>query len=86
MADVRTTSDDEWVVGGHRWTVTERADESRCYDIAWVSGPDPSYGFTLASSTRTPIDDAVIRREIVHVLGGVDPETGHLSRVRDVSS
>lgn len=79
MADERAASDMTWMVGGHRWTVTERSHEPGRYDITWVSGRDPGYGFTLGSSTRRPISDAVIRREIANFLAGIDPDTGHLA-------
>lgn len=67
-----------WTVGDHDWLVHQRPHEPGCYDIEWLSGPNPGYGFTVASSNRTSMSRVRLEREIQSFLAGIDPATGHL--------
>ena len=78
MADERSTPRAIWVVSGHRWSVKEREDEPGCYDVGWLSGPNPGYGFTVGSSTGRSMSETGLRKEIACFLDGVDPGTGYL--------
>jgi hypothetical protein len=55
----------------------------------WVSGPDPSYGFSTGMPTifvpvgedgvaRTEADDTFFAQQIREFLAQIDPETGYI--------
>lgn len=66
----------ELEVDGERFQVVER--EPGVYDVEWSTGPNPGYGFSLGSSTRTPVPAQVLEDAIRGFLRDVDPATGYL--------
>ena len=56
---------------------TSRSAASR-YDVAWVSGPNAGYGFSLSSSDDRPMTQTQLEEAIRNFLGQVDPETGYV--------
>ena len=56
----------------------ERPHEPGTYDIDWLSGPNPGYGFTFGSNTGSTIKRDVLAREISNFLASIDPATGYL--------
>lgn len=67
-----------WDVGGHTWAVGKRTNEPGTYDIDWISGPNPGYGFTIGSNDGSPIAPQELRNEISSFLANIDPATGYL--------
>ncbi|WP_193606879.1 hypothetical protein [Nocardioides lijunqiniae] len=66
-------------VSGERFVVTQRPDTPWVYDFAWVSGPDPAYGFTSSGPRDRPRpSDAALAEEAEAFLQQVDRATGHL--------
>jgi hypothetical protein len=48
------------------------------YHYAWISGPNPDYGFSSASSDRRPSTMVDHEEAIRNFLSLVDPETGYI--------
>ena len=65
-------------VDGQRFEVVTRRDRPGQHDVTWISGPDPGYGFTSATSDGRPLSVAELEQGIRNFLAQVDPETGHL--------
>jgi hypothetical protein len=63
-------------VDGEVFDVVAREDRPGQYDYAWISGPNPGYGFSSASSDRRSSTMADHRAAIRDFLSQVDPETG----------
>lgn len=61
---------------GAVFDIVPRPDHPGTYDYTWVSGPNPGYGFSSASSDRSPAADH--ERAIRDFLAQIDPETGHI--------
>jgi len=66
------------VVDGEQFDVRERPGRRGQYDFAWVSGPNPGYGFTSARSDGQPASTAELQDDIRGFLAQVDPETGFI--------
>lgn len=60
-------------VDGERFRVVERA--AGGYDLTWLTGPNPGYGF---SSSGMPLDPGRLAQTIRGFLAGIDPATGYL--------
>lgn len=75
------------VVDGETFDVRERADRPGQYDLDWVTGPNPGYGFSCAfarsvsvGSEPPPFDvRAELERAISGFLAEIDPDTGYLA-------
>lgn len=63
-------------VDGEDFEVTELAPGE--YGFAWLSGPNPGYGFVIATTPRGPLDPGRWEGEIRGFLAEVDPESGYL--------
>jgi hypothetical protein len=63
------------VVDGHLFDVAVRRGQ---YDVAWISGPNAGYGFSLSSSDDRSMTQTQLEEAIRNFLGQVDPETGHV--------
>ena len=68
-------------VDGEVFEVRKRSGRPGQYDLDWVSGPNPSYGFSTASSDGSPISPAQLEEQIRDFLAEIDPETGYLADV-----
>ncbi|SHH41278.1 hypothetical protein [Streptomyces sp. 3214.6] len=65
-------------VDGEAFEIRQPDGKPGSYDLTWLTGPDPQYGFGFsthppAQSSRTHLEDAI--REF---LSQVDPDTGHI--------
>ena len=65
-------------VDGEVFDVAARRDHPGQYDYAWISGPNPGYGFSSASSDRRLSTMADHKKAIRNFLSQVDPETGYI--------
>ena len=65
-------------VDGHDWLVEQQSDVPGTYHFAWLTGPNPGYGFTLGTSNGSAITEADMRRSIANFLADINPETGYL--------
>ncbi|GAA3796132.1 hypothetical protein [Cellulomonas soli] len=63
-------------VDADRFSVVERAPGT--YDLTWETGPNPGYGFTIATSDRNPLSRGRLEEEARGFLRQVDAETGYL--------
>jgi hypothetical protein len=65
-------------VDGEDFEITSSLERPGQYHYDWVSGPNPGYGFSSASSDGRPstIDDH--EEAIRNFLRQVDPETGYI--------
>jgi hypothetical protein len=69
---VRVTVDEEV------FDVMTQPDHPGAYHYAWISGPNPDYGFSSASSDRRPSTMVDHEEAIRNFLSLVDPETGYI--------
>ena len=58
--------------------VTTQPDRPGQYHYAWISGPNPDYGFSSASSDGRPSTMVDHEEAIRNFLSLVDPETGYI--------
>jgi len=58
--------------------VVARRDRPGQYHFAWVSGPNPGYGFSSGTSDGREMGNAEIVASIRNFLAQVDPETGYI--------
>jgi hypothetical protein len=65
-------------VDGEVFDAQERPGEPGAHDVAWLSGPNPGYGFSVARSDRAPLGRSVLEAEARGFLALVDPATGYI--------
>ncbi|GAA0433518.1 hypothetical protein Acor_07690 [Acrocarpospora corrugata] len=65
-------------VDGEVFDVVARGDRPGQYDYAWISGPNPGYGFGSARSDGGASTMADHEAAIRSFLAQVDPETGYI--------
>ena len=65
-------------VDGEQFVVEKAPGQAGTFHYAWVSGPNPGYGFSSARSDGQPFSDADIEQSIRDFLAMVDPETGYI--------
>jgi hypothetical protein len=65
-------------VDGEVFDVTAQPDHPGQYHYEWISGPNPGYGFSVASSDGRPSTMVDHERAIRNFLSHVDPETGYI--------
>jgi hypothetical protein len=65
-------------VDGQQFEVATRPDQPGRYDVTWISGPDPGYGFSSATSDGRALSAVQLERGIRNFLAQVEPETGYL--------
>lgn len=65
-------------VDGQLFEVQARPDRPGQYDFAWLSGPNPDYGFSSASSDGSPMRVSDFEAAIRNFIAQVDPETGYI--------
>jgi hypothetical protein len=65
-------------VDGQLFEILARPDRPGQYDVAWVSGPNPGYGFSSASSDGSAMSMGDFEEAIRGFLAQVDPETGYI--------
>jgi hypothetical protein len=63
-------------IDGEAFEAGERLGEPGVHDIAWLSGPNPGYGFSVARSERGSLSAAELEAEARGFLAQVDPATG----------
>lgn len=66
-------------VDGETFDVTARPDHSGTYDFTWLSGRDPSYGFSIqmSRSDRTA-GSAQLEQYARQFLNNLNPEIRHI--------
>ena len=65
-------------VDGQLFEVSARADRPGQYDFAWLSGPNPDYGFSSASSDGSAMTAGDFEDAIRNFLAQIDPATGYI--------
>ena len=65
-------------VDGEAFDVVARRDRPGQYHFAWISGPNPGYGFSAGTSGGREMSNADIEASIRNFLAQVDPETGYI--------
>ena len=65
-------------VDGEDFEITTSPERPGQYHYDWVSGPNPGYGFSSASSDGRPSTMNDHEEAIRNFLGQVDPETGYI--------
>jgi hypothetical protein len=65
-------------IDGEELDVQERPDEPGAYDFAWLSGPNPDYGFSVRRSDRAALSRSELEAEARGFLAQIDPGTGYL--------
>lgn len=65
-------------VDGERFEVAARAGKPGQYDFTWLSGPNPGYGFSSASSDGSDRTAEDLEESIRVFLAQVDPATGYI--------
>jgi hypothetical protein len=65
-------------VDGEVFDVVARRDRPGQYHYTWVSGPNPGYGFSAATSDGRALSNADFEASIRNFLAQVDPETGSI--------
>ncbi|MGV9454501.1 hypothetical protein [Streptomyces sp. NPDC003635] len=65
-------------VDGEEFEVVESYDGPGSYDLTWLSGPDPQYGFGFRTHPPAPVGRAELEEAVRDFLSQVDPATGHI--------
>ncbi|MDQ1641958.1 MAG: hypothetical protein QOJ90_1309 [Actinomycetota bacterium] len=65
-------------VDGEVFDVAARRDRPGQYHFAWLSGPNPDYGFSSGASDGREMTSADIEACIRNFLAQVDPKTGYI--------
>ncbi|MGN8244931.1 hypothetical protein ACTHAM_002042 [Cellulomonas soli] len=64
------------VVDAERFSVVAHA--AGAYHLTWETGPNPGYGFSIATNDRSPLSRERLEEEARGFLRQVDAETGHI--------
>jgi hypothetical protein len=65
-------------VDGEEFEVSPREGTPGSYDLTWLTGPDPQYGFGFSTHPPVAADRAQLEEAVRDFLSQVDPETGHI--------
>jgi hypothetical protein len=65
-------------VDGELFDVASARDRPGQYHFAWVSGPNPGYGFSSGSSDGPTMSNVELEATIRNFLEQIDPETGYI--------
>ncbi|MFJ1969330.1 hypothetical protein ACIO93_11740 [Streptomyces sp. NPDC087903] len=65
-------------VDGEVFEISRPDDSPDSYDFAWLTGPNPQYGFGLRSHPPVPLGPADLEEAIRDFLSQVDPDTGFI--------
>ncbi|WP_329252437.1 hypothetical protein [Streptomyces canus] len=65
-------------VDGEEFEVSQPDDSPGTYDVTWLTGPDPQYGFGFRSHPPVQVARAELEEAIRDFLAQVDPSTGHI--------
>ncbi|WP_406181403.1 hypothetical protein [Streptomyces canus] len=65
-------------VDGEEFEVSQPDDSPGTYDVTWLTGPDPQYGFGFRSHPLVKVARAELEEAIRDFLAQVDPSTGHI--------
>lgn len=66
------------IADGEVFDVAAQPDHPGHYHYAWISGPNPDYGFSSASSDGRPRSIVDHEEAIRNFLTHVDPDTGYI--------
>ena len=65
-------------VQGETFEVVYDAEQPGTYHFAWLSGPNPGYGFSSRTSTHTRVAQQDLIDDAINFLAQVDPQTGYI--------
>ena len=65
-------------VQGETFEVVYDAQQPGTYHFAWLSGPNPGYGFSSRTSTQTRVAQQDLIDDAINFLAQVDPQTGYI--------
>ena len=65
-------------VDGEEFEVSQPDNTPGSYNLTWLTGPDPGYGFGFSTHPPVQADTAQLEDSIREFLSQVDPETGHI--------
>ncbi|MFF3346449.1 hypothetical protein [Streptomyces sp. NPDC002779] len=65
-------------VDGEEFEVVQPHDRPGSYDLSWLTGPDPQYGFGFQTHPPAPVSRAELEEAARDFLAQVDPVTGHI--------
>lgn len=65
-------------VDGEEFEVSQPDGSPGTYDVTWLTGPDPQYGFGFRSHPPVQVARAELEEAIRDFLSQVDPATGHI--------
>ncbi|HZX08879.1 VOC family protein [Kribbella sp.] len=65
-------------VDGERFQISTRVGHPGTFDYTWLTGPNPTYGFTESGSPTHTRTEADHERAIHTFLSGINPATGYL--------
>ncbi|WAZ26050.1 hypothetical protein STRCI_007592 [Streptomyces cinnabarinus] len=65
-------------VDGEEFEVEQPPDSPGTYQLTWVSGPDPQYGFGFRTHPPEPVGRAELEEAVRDFLSQIDPATGYI--------
>jgi hypothetical protein len=65
-------------VDGEEFEVSQSDDSPGTYDVTWLTGPDPHYGFGFRSHPPVQVARVELEEAIRDFLSQVDPSSGHI--------
>ncbi|WP_327700232.1 hypothetical protein [Streptomyces sp. NBC_00459] len=65
-------------VDGEEFEVSQPDNTPGSYNLTWLTGPNPGYGFGFSTHPPVQADTAQLEESIREFLAQVDPETGHI--------
>ncbi|GLW47295.1 hypothetical protein Stsp02_29570 [Streptomyces sp. NBRC 14336] len=65
-------------VDGEEFEVVQPPDSPGSYELTWVSGRDPRYGFAFRTHPPAPVGRAELEEAVRDFLAQVDPATGYI--------
>ncbi len=65
-------------VDGEEFEVFQPYDSPGTYDLSWLTGPDPQYGFGIRTHPPAPVGRTELEDAVRDFLAQVDPVTGHI--------
>ncbi|WP_189151566.1 hypothetical protein [Streptomyces lacrimifluminis] len=65
-------------VDGEEFEVSQPDNTPGSYNLTWLTGPHPGYGFGFGTHPPVQADTARLEDSIREFLSQVDPETGHI--------
>jgi hypothetical protein len=73
-------ADEPWrlLVDGQEFEVSQPEGQPGTYHLAWLTGPDPQYGFGFTAHPPVRVGREHLEEAVREFLAQVDPDTGHI--------